>query len=154
MADKKVSELQKATQVNNSDLLMIVQNGQNKKIEFSQTKEKEIVLYNNETGTTGTVTLTETAANFEEIEIFYYKSGNYSSVKIANPNTKIANLTLNYYVSSEAMHFVHKEVLINAKSITVQHSGSMNITTSKTINTSSSNDNSIYIYKVTAHNRR
>lgn len=52
------------------------------------------VLYDNSSGTTGTITLSETAANFSYLEIFYgirNSSGvwsHYSSVKIFSPNGK------------------------------------------------------------------
>ena len=57
------------------------------------------VLYDNPSGTTGTVTLADSAANFTYIEIIYRTSNNsYDSVKIHNPNGKSVNLfTGNYY---------------------------------------------------------
>lgn len=51
-------------------------------------------LYNNESGTTGSITLNESAANFNYIEIFYTTVyyGSIKSVKIPSPNNKIAML--------------------------------------------------------------
>lgn len=55
---------------------------------------KPTVLYDNDSGTTGTVTLSETSANFSYLKIFYgicNSSGTwtqYSSREIANPNGK------------------------------------------------------------------
>ena len=52
------------------------------------------VLYNNTSGTTGVVTLSESAANYETMEIFFTdnngKTGGYT--KILNPNGKTAHL--------------------------------------------------------------
>ncbi len=51
------------------------------------------VLYDNATGTTGNVTLSETSANFSYLEIFYKdESSNYSSVKVYSPNGKKISL--------------------------------------------------------------
>lgn len=53
-----------------------------------------VTLYNNSSGTTGTVTLSETAANFNYLELYYCDNNNkqHRSVKIANPNNKIVTL--------------------------------------------------------------
>lgn len=53
--------------------------------------EGKKTLYDNVGGTTGTVTLSETAANFSYLEIFFADAiygNNYSSVKVHNPNGK------------------------------------------------------------------
>ena len=57
------------------------------------------VLYDNPSGTTGTITLNDSAANFTYIEIIYRTSNNsYDSAKIYNPDGKSVNLfTGNYY---------------------------------------------------------
>lgn len=53
------------------------------------------VLYNNDNGTTGTVTLEESAANFNCIEIFYKsRYGERNTVKIYDPEGKNANLSM------------------------------------------------------------
>ncbi len=53
-----------------------------------------VSLYDNSSGTTGTVTLSETAANFNYLEVFYCDNNNrqHRSVRIANPNNKIVTL--------------------------------------------------------------
>lgn len=54
-------------------------------------------LYNNSTGTNGTVTLSQSAANFSWIEIFYRDYDNhYNSVKVYAPNGKKAWLSGGY----------------------------------------------------------
>lgn len=62
------------------------------------------VLYDNSSGTTGTVTLSETAGNFEYLEI-YYRNINYSiytSTKIQSPNGKNALLDAAFTFGSES----------------------------------------------------
>lgn len=53
---------------------------------------REEILYDNPSGTYGTITLSESAANFSYLEIFYFllSSGNkfYNSVKVYSPNDK------------------------------------------------------------------
>lgn len=53
-----------------------------------------VVLYDNESGTTGTVELSESAANFSYLEVFAYSgsSKRSASVKVAAPDGKIATL--------------------------------------------------------------
>ena len=55
-----------------------------------------VTLYNNSSGTTGTITLNETSANFSSLEIFFSRNTNmgYDSAKIFGPNGKKANLHL------------------------------------------------------------
>lgn len=54
-----------------------------------EAKITETVLYENQTGTTEDITLTESAENFSYIEIFYKSSYNQcSSVKVYSPNNK------------------------------------------------------------------
>ena len=60
----------------------------------------ETVLYNNTSGTTGTVTLSSSAANFKYLEIFYNCSvGGYGSVKVYSPNGKSVCLHSTAWVS-------------------------------------------------------
>lgn len=53
------------------------------------------VLYDNESGTTGTVTLSETAANFNYMEIYYLDVDNrISSTKISEPNNRDVRISI------------------------------------------------------------
>jgi hypothetical protein len=53
-----------------------------------------VVLYDNGTGTTDTVILSETAANFNHMEIFYHDTdGAYESKRIYSPNGKMMKLS-------------------------------------------------------------
>ena len=85
-----------------------------------------VVLYNNTSGTTGSVTLSETAANFSYLEIFFGdSSGNYpglSSVKIYNPNGKRASTTIMQKEGSGAtrIRINTRSLNISGTSITVE----------------------------------
>ena len=79
-------------------------------------------LYNNATGTNGTVTLSETSANFNYIEIFYYaKISNtnfYGSVKVYSPkytfpsiSYKSIRISLKPLESFVAMLFISSKCL-------------------------------------------
>lgn len=56
---------------------------------------KGIVLYDNVDGTTDTITLSDSVANYNYVEVFYKATGHstYQSVKIYSPNGKTASLT-------------------------------------------------------------
>lgn len=65
-----------------------------KKSDLSAYQTAPVTLYDNASGTAGTVTLSETAANFSYIEIFAYcgSSKRSASVKVPAPNGKTATL--------------------------------------------------------------
>lgn len=99
-------------------------------------------LYTNSSGATGTITLSETAANFEYLEIFYSASSgntNLKSVKIASPNNKVAHLD---FIGTSYLFYARKT--ISGTSVTTGTYA--RITTSD--GTISSSTNQIYIYKV------
>lgn len=56
-----------------------------------------VVLYNNDSGANGTITLSSSAANYSYIEILYKSNDDYcGSVKVASPNGKKVALMSNY----------------------------------------------------------
>lgn len=57
-------------------------------------------LYSNTSGTTGSITLNESAANFSFLEIFYGDSSHILSTKVFNPNGKKTNLAFSYWVNN------------------------------------------------------
>ena len=76
-------------------------------------------------GTKDTVTLSETAANFSKLKIFYY-TGQYgakSSVEVAKPNGNNVSMFC-CTVSFQAMVITSRVAYINGKSITTQSDGS------------------------------
>lgn len=77
------------------------------------------VLYSNSSGSTGTITLNETANNFSMIEIFYGKdSQGYDSTKIFLPNGKTASLTVTNMYSTTGIQTATKLVTISGTSVT------------------------------------
>lgn len=84
---------------------------------------KGVVLYENNTGTTGTATLGETAVNFNYLEIFYKDTngnGEHASVKVFKPNGK--NVSLNILSQSKynvnSLRYATKTVKIEGSTIT------------------------------------
>lgn len=85
-----------------------------------------VVLYNNTNGATGTVTLSETAANFQYLEILYSKGGIYQSVKVYSPNNKKVSLLVGYLNSSSEAQLQLAKVTISGTQITRDTGGYIN----------------------------
>ena len=83
---------------------------------------KPVTLYNNSSGTTGTVTLSETAANYSYLEIFLYKDGTsgWWSVKVPSPNGKTVQVGTTYYTNASGvgLQVIGKTVSVSGTSIT------------------------------------
>lgn len=109
-------------------------------------------LYNNDSGTTGTVTLSSSAANYSYLEIFYGKdTGSIHSVRVYNPQGKSASLIMGYYANNGTSSFQQiqtKIVKISGTSITTNSNstGLSNISYGNSVYIYNSND--IKIYKV------
>lgn len=87
---------------------------------------KPTSLYDNSSGTTGTVTLNSSAANFAYLEIFYGVSlGSMQSVRIPSPNGRTACLTL-AYTESNYVRLQSPRAYINGTSITKTATGGSN----------------------------
>ena len=82
------------------------------------------------TGTNGTVTLSETSANFTYLQIFYRDSTNgYSSTKVYNPNGKTVRLTSIEATANTGTYWLNLKgegVSISGTSITVGNSSEIN----------------------------
>lgn len=80
-----------------------------------------VSLYDDIDGTTGTVTLSDSAANYSYIEIYFYviEGGGriHKSVKVSNPNTSYALLDMTDF-NNNALVFNTNLVYINATEIT------------------------------------
>lgn len=90
---------------------------------------KETVLYNNTTGTTGDITLSQSASNFNYLEFFYYKQIDgkkmYASMKVYSPNGKYVALSLSgYWSNSSTMQTLAKCVYVSGTSVKVQTANS------------------------------
>ena len=78
---------------------------------------KPITLYSNSSGTTGTVTLSQSASNFTYIEIFYGKSFNFfNSIKVRA--TDAGSVGLMYGYCADIVQIGCREVAVSGTSIT------------------------------------
>lgn len=107
-------------------------------------------LYNNTSGSTGTITLSESTANFDYIEIFYGKNqSTLHSVKVANPNGKRACLTLAFYdTSNQFVQMQAPKAIISGTTITKEATGGANIYSG---NTEAFTANEVSIFKVVGY---
>lgn len=79
-------------------------------------------LYNNTSGTTGTVTLSQSVANFTYIEIQYCTNGGdlFRINRVYSPNGKYTNLSIGHIYGGGTMEYQVKDVYMNGTSITVR----------------------------------
>ena len=79
-----------------------------------------VTLYDNSSGTTGTVTLSQNSSGFKYLEIFYRdKQGNYpgyNSVKVYSPNGKRVDTTT---IQKESSNTNTSLIRINTRSLTI-----------------------------------
>lgn len=81
-----------------------------------------VVLYDNANGNTGSITLAQSAANFDYMRIYFKKTtgkNQCSSVDVRNPNGKYVDLTI-FEPQSDAgvLWFVSRLVRINGQTVT------------------------------------
>lgn len=108
-------------------------------------------LYNNTTGSNSAITLSESAADFTYLEIFYRNNDNYyNSTKIYQPNGKIAYLDADYpYTSGEGYSYAKKtSVQISGTSITPINYAELTIMPT---GANIQNKNNIYITRVVGY---
>ena len=100
-------------------------------------------------GTTGTVTLSETAANFKEMTIFYRLSGGIcQSVVVPFPDGKTPCLqVMMHYTGDPVIAISTKTLLVSGTSVTVTVQGMDQLWTTPAI--SHYDDADILIYRVT-----
>ena len=116
-----------------------------------------VILYNNASGATGTIPLSESAANFDYIEIFGGKldgdNGGYTSVKVHDPNGKRASLVqVNYISSLGVFQTVATKILINGTRISVELDGIYNINSSGILELTP-HENKTLIYRVVGYRK-
>ncbi len=94
-------------------------------------------------GSNANITLSDSAANYTYLEIFFNANNYYNSVKVYSPNNKNVYLSVNV-VNADASYFQNKIVLINGTSI------SNVVFNQNTVGSSvaTENANNIYITKV------
>ena len=115
---------------------------------------KPISLYNNSSGSNGTITLSQSAANFIYLEILYLdKQYNYySSVKIYTPNGKKAILhTANVFSKDGTAVIDTRKIKISGTSISNDDGTTNDYGALNTWNNSITASNRIYIVKVNGY---
>ena len=107
------------------------------------------VLYNNASGTAGTVTLSDSAENYTYIEIFYRSSGDNAcgSVKVFNPNGKLVHLGTIHYIAD---YDYAKYALVSVSGTKITFSQNYQITI-KNNGSSYSAENAIFITRVVGY---
>lgn len=65
-----------------------------------------VSLYDNDAGTAGTVTLSDSAANYNYLEIYFFNTSDniYSSVKVYKPNDKSVDLTCGVFLGNQIFY--------------------------------------------------
>lgn len=116
----------------------------------------EKILYDNISGTTGTVTLSETTANFRYLEIFYGKNNGRtnaivcSSTKIFSANDKKVSLVWGAVETVNTNQFICATYTISETSLLKTYEGYVNVNTSEGHNVSVSN-NELKVFRVVGH---
>lgn len=107
-----------------------------------------VTLYNNASGTTSTITLSETAANFSYIDIIYSKNTavGYSTTRVYEPNTKNVNLTEIDTNVADYISIYGCSITINGTSLTFNNGKGVALTSTGV--DGFSNNNEVKIYKV------
>lgn len=75
-------------------------------------------LYNNSSGNNGTVSLSDTVANYKYLEIYYTKSNVHDCTKIANPNNKLIALSIDFMETSNYQQLVNSTFSVVDNTIT------------------------------------
>ena len=85
---------------------------------------KPISLYNNSSGTTGTVTLSQSVANFTYIEVYYKDEWNYCGMtKVYSANGKTALLVSNRISNSDGAFIKSRNVKLSGTQIITEYNG-------------------------------
>ena len=113
----------------------------------------EHVLYENSSGTNGTVTLSESSNNFEYLEIFFGNTDGsiygYNSLRVHSPNGKYAALLLQCFVEN-GLYFLTMPALISGTTITPHSIYRVGLFNGGSLS-AASNVNQIKIYRVVGY---
>ena len=90
------------------------------------------ILYENSTGELDNITLNDSAANYNSIEIEFVKAGIYGVQKVINPNGKQVTLYLSNWYDTGSLQEIFKKININGTTITHLYGGFRNSGTSGT----------------------
>ena len=112
--------MQRLTQMSGIGRVCLIRYCDTDSFSYSDTLYSEgqgVVLYNNSTGSSGDVTLNDSAANYSYLEIFYRSSDNaYGSVKVYSPDGKTVILSANW-TNATYLYFKTRAVAISGTSL-------------------------------------
>ena len=116
-------------------------------LEVNGTVINGVVLYSNSSGSNSTITLSESAANFTYMKIYYKDSWNQrQSCDVINPNSKYVSLISGYPIAAgTGLYLYATRVYISGSTIEPRNYNQTYLTSSST---SFSATNQIYILKV------
>ena len=107
-------------------------------------------LYNNATGTTGTVTLSASAADFTYLDIFYRNDNNrYKSTKVYAPNGKTVSLLSSSLDSNSASNLKYKDITVSGTTISNVYTQTLQFWSGAWHNTDG--NNKIFIVRVVGY---
>lgn len=111
------------------------------------------VLYDNPSGSNGTIVLSETAANFEYLEFFVFTNDDdYSSVKVCNPNGKKVALSSIHAIGSGELVYKVRIVSINGISVSTPSDGAgQQYGEGSSASTNINHVNNVYITRVVGY---
>lgn len=110
---------------------------------------KPISLYDNSSGSNGSITLSQSAANFTFLEIYCKTNdGQYTSTRVYSPNGKNVNIIGAYPFSANYSYIKPKTVSISGTSISNYNTQYGQIWVNTSGSALASNSNNIYITKV------
>lgn len=152
----KISELTQATLINNTDIIPIVQSNETKYVEVEDLFDysKPSILYDNPSGSNSTITLNDSVANYNFIEIYFKSDDGYvKSTKIFGDTTYAELTVIQPLTSAEnGMYIKTRIITLNTTTISTTRDGNNNylakamyVTTS---GTAQLDVNYIYITKV------
>lgn len=109
------------------------------------------VLFENAEGTNGTVTLAESAANYETLKIYFKNNDEaYSSVEVNDPDGKVVSLMSGFGFTANSKNYFNikaTDLSISGKTLTPVIGGDINFTSGSNVNISYTTNNN-YIVKV------
>lgn len=135
--------------IDNDNKTVYLKNSEGTYEEFYKEKQSNI-LYSNEEGSSGDITLSEAVSNYEYIEVYYKVGTSFFFAKAYAEDGK--NVVLNAYEWNEdRVHFRTKTINISGTSLKVNRRGLIELYNNQ-INFVST-DNSIFITKVVGINK-
>lgn len=117
---------------------------------FATFQNIPVTLYNNTSGTTGQVNLSETSANFTYIEIFFKTNDNdYGSIKVYQPNGKKVAIFVNHPTgTTQNTTNYMKSRILSISGTTMTTTGYSEIAINHSASPTIAQTNNIYVVRV------